>query len=467
MAQKVTEKAISRIITKGLTGWEAGKLLLQDFINEYYGKDSILTESDITSIQNMSIQGNDVKDYNMFMALCRGFYKGCMFAEWTCTDACLRVSFIDQILDEAIKRRTIELFESAGPHIVTRKQYEDIVEAQRQKKLEFEYNLGYAIEQRFYAIAPDGVRNEIDGLGIDIESAEDFATAVNDKYADLYKQAKSEIHKLYFEGRLNAVYHNEDVKIVEPLLIGWKNRTLSDKDIMKLIDLLFVTGQQLYNCKELPEWKDYMNKYHEYLFGDEDKQFCYSYAIIEDCPECWMDGRGLYKNLPKASEYITRDTERVLGLIDLNDKPKRSINIIRDELKKRLEEAEQIIRQFLAIKIILDTVAEAIELYVPVSDGILADQYKRLNAFVNVYNFRLERVCEKKYSWESEETKLEKLLKMLPAIDIEKHKPSSESFKKLKNEILKDAHGEDWLHTKVLSLEYEDGFGFKNLIREG
>jgi hypothetical protein len=115
MAQTITAKAISRIITKGLTGWEAGKLILQDFINEYYGKDSILTEADRTSIQNMSLKGNDVKDYNMFMALCRGFYKGCMFGEWTCTDACLRISFIDQILDEAIKRRTIEFFESAGP----------------------------------------------------------------------------------------------------------------------------------------------------------------------------------------------------------------------------------------------------------------------------------------------------------------------------------------------------------------
>ena len=110
MTQTVTAKAISRIITKGLTGWEAGKLILQDFIYEYYGKDSILTEADRTSIQNMPLKGDDVKDYNMFMVLCRGFYKGCMFGEWTCTNACLRISFIDQILEEAIKRRTVEFF---------------------------------------------------------------------------------------------------------------------------------------------------------------------------------------------------------------------------------------------------------------------------------------------------------------------------------------------------------------------
>ena len=463
MTQKITSKAISRIISKGLTGWEAGKLVLQDFIYEYYGKDSILTDTDRTSIQNMSIQGSDVKDYNMFMALCRGFYKGCMFGEWTCTDACLRISFIDQILDEAIKRRTIESFESAGPHIVTRKQYEDIVEAQRKKKLEFEYNLGYVIEERFYAIAPDGVRDEIDALGIDIESAEELATAVNDKYADLYKQAESEIHKLYFEGKLDAVYHNEDVKIVEPLLNQWKKRNLPDKDVWKLVDMLFVTGQQLYDCNEIPEWKGYMDKYNKYLFGDEDERFRYSYAILDDCPECWLDKQGFYKNLPKASEHITRDTECVLGLIDLNQKIKKSIKSVGAYLKNRLDTAKNNIRQFLAIKIILDTVAEVVELDVPVSKGIFTDQYERINAFVTVYNFRLERVREGKYSWESQETKLEKVLKMLPAIDIEKLKPSSDSLKKLKDEILKDAHGEDWLQTKLLFLEYDDGFSFENI----
>ena len=94
---------------------------------------------------------------------------------------------------------------------------------------------------------------------------------------------------------------------------------------------------------------------------------------------------------------------------------------------------------------------------------IFADQYIRLNAFVNVFNFRLERVCENKYSWESEETQLEKVLKMLSIIEIEKLKPSSGSLKKLKDEILNDAHGEDWLHAKIMSLEYDDGFSFKSL----
>ena len=285
MTKTVTAKAISRIITNGLTGWEAGKLILQNFIYEYYGKNSAFTEADRAFIQNIQHQGNDVTDYNMFMALGRGFYKGSMFAEWLCTDACLRISLLVQILQDADRRRMIELFESAGPSIVTRKQYEDIVEAQRKKKLEFEYNLGYVIEQKFYAIAPEGVRNEIESLGIDIESAEDFATAVNDKYADLYKQAESEIHKLYFEGKLKAVYYEKDKVDFGILINNWKEQKLSEKEILKLVDKIFVSGQQLYECEHLPEWKDYIDKYDQYLFGDEDKRFQHKYVIIEDCPE--------------------------------------------------------------------------------------------------------------------------------------------------------------------------------------
>ncbi len=61
---------------------------------------------------------------------------------------------------------------------------------------------------------------------------------------------------------------------------------------------------------------------------------------------------------------------------------------------------------------------------------------------------------------------LKKSLKMLPAIDPEKLKPSPDSLKQLKSEILKDAQGEEWLRIKVLSLECGDGFNFKELLNE-
>ena len=134
MTRTVTTKAVKRIFTKGLTGWEAGKLFLQDFIDSYHGRDSVLTEADTAAIRNAPMKGGDIKDYNTFMALCRGFYKGCMMGEWTCTDACLQITYFERLLRDVEKRRTVELFESFGPHVVTRKQYEEILAAQRERR---------------------------------------------------------------------------------------------------------------------------------------------------------------------------------------------------------------------------------------------------------------------------------------------------------------------------------------------
>jgi len=466
MTRTVTTKAVTRIITKGLTGWEAGKLSLQDLIDSYHGRDSVLTEADMAAIRNVPMEGGDVKDYNMFMALCRGFHMGHIVGEWTCADACLGISFLDGLLKDTAKRRMVELFESCGPRVVTQKQYEDIVAAQREKKLEFEYSLGYVIEKRFYAIASPEAEMMIDEAGVDIESVEDFVSAVPEKYKGFCKQAIDEIRCLHTSGKLPAVCHKKDTEKAEPLLAKWMEDQLSAQDTMKLVDMLYISGQKLYDYDELPEWKDYLERYHQYLFGDEDERFRHVYAVLEECPAVWIDKRGCYKAPSKPSEWITRSTELFLELINDDDKPKKSIQSVGAELTDRLDMAEQNIRLFLATKAILDAAAEAVGLDIPDKGGMLANPYIRLGAFIALYNIRLEELKEERKSWESGETRLEKALKMLPVIDPEMLRPSPDCLKQLKGEILKDAQGEEWLRIKVRSLEYGDGFNFKELLNE-
>ena len=464
MTRTVTATAVKRIITKGLTGWEAGKLVLQDLIDCYHGRDSVLTESDMAAIQHAPMESADIRDYNQFMALCRGFHTGYMMAEWACKDACLQIGFLDHALQDADKRRTVELFESFGPRVVTRKQYEDIVAAQREKKLEFEYTLGYVIEERFYAIAPSEARAEIDELGIDIESGEDFVSAVPAKYADSCRQAVTEIYDLCRSGKLKAVCHDDEAEEAQPLLAKWKEGSHSAEEAVKLADLLYVTGQQLYDCPELPEWRPFIDEYRRYWF-DDDERFRHAYAILESCSEVWLDEKGNYKGPSRPSEWITRSTELSLGLINHHDKAKKSIERVGAELRDRLDTAEQNIRLFLAIKVVLDATADAVELDVPDDEGVLAGPNARLGAYIALYNLRLEELKEERKSWESGETRLEKALKMLPAVDPDRLKPNSDSLKQLKSKILDDARGEEWLRTKVRSLVCGDGFTFKELLK--
>jgi len=464
MTRTVTTTAVKRIITKGLTGWEAGKLALQDLIDSYHGRDSVLTEADIAAIRNAPMEGADVRDYNMFMALCRGFHLGYMLAEWTCADAGLQLSFLERMVRDANKRRTVELFESFGPHVVTRKQYEDIVAAQREKKLEFEYSIAWVVEDRFYATAPPEAREEIDELCPDIESAEDFASAVPEKYTEVFQQAIDAIRRLHTSGKLLAVCQRKDTKKAKPLLAKWKRGRLSTQETMKLVDMLYVTGRQLYDCDELPEWKDYVDNYNQHMFADEDERFRHAYAVLEDCPKVWVDQHGYYKEQEKPGEWITRSTELHLGLVNSDDKPKKSIQSVGTELRDKLDTAEQNIRLLLAVKAILDAAAEAVGLDIPDKEGVLVGPYMRLGAFIALYNIRLEELREKRGSRESGETRLEKALKMLPAIDPEKLKPSPDSLKQLKANILKDAQGEAWLRTRLFSLECGDGFKIKEML---
>jgi hypothetical protein len=335
MTRTVTTTAIKRIITKGLTGWQAGKLMLQDMVDCCLGRDSVLSEADLAAIQQMRMEGADVRDYNMFMALCRGFHRGHMLAEWACKDACLQIIFLDHALQDADKRRTVKLFESFGPRVVTRKQYEEIVAAQREGKLAFEYGLGCAIEERFYAIAPPEVRTTIDESGVDVESVADFVAAVPEAHSDLCKRAIDQIHRLHISGKLPVVYDEEDAKEIKPLLGRWKKGGLSPEEAAKLVDRLYVTGQTLYDCTELPEWKAFVDQYQQHWL-DDDERFRHAYAVLEDCPTVWLDKRGGYKGPPRPSRWITHSTELFLGLIDHDDKPGKSIEHVGAELRDRL-----------------------------------------------------------------------------------------------------------------------------------
>ncbi len=81
MAKTVTATAVKKIITKGLTGWEAGKLVLQDLIDSVLGKSSVLSDSDMAAIQQAPMENADIRDYNTFMGLYRGFLRYSRFPD--------------------------------------------------------------------------------------------------------------------------------------------------------------------------------------------------------------------------------------------------------------------------------------------------------------------------------------------------------------------------------------------------
>ena len=201
------------------------------------------------------------------------------------------------------------------------------------------------------------------------------------------------------------------------------------------------------------------------MFADEDERFQHVYAVLDDCPQTWLAENGYYKGPRKPSDWITGSTERLMGLVNDDDKPKKSISKVGAELRDRLETATLNIRLFLTVKAILDAAEDAVGLDIPGNGGMLANPNTRLGAFIALYNIQLEELHKERKSWKSGETRLEKALKLLPAIEPEKLKPSPDSLKQLKGDILKGAQGEEWLRVKVRSMEYDDSFSFRELFQ--
>lgn len=78
---------------------------------------------------------------------------------------------------------------------------------------------------------------------------------------------------------------------------------------------------------------------------------------------------------------------------------KKSVKSVGIELKDKLDTAEQNIRMFMAIKAILDTAADVVGLDVPGDKGMFVGGNIRLGAYIDLYNFRLNELQEKRFSW--------------------------------------------------------------------
>lgn len=166
----------------------------------------------------------------------------------------------------------------------------------------------------------------------------------------------------------------------------------------------------------------------------------------------------------RPGDWITRRQELFLGLIGCDGRAGKSVERVGAELRGQLMAAEQNIRLFMAIKAVVNTATDAVALDMPGGGDLLAGANLRLDAFITLFNLHLEELKEERGSWQSAETRLEKALKMLPAINVDGLRPSPDSLTQLKAKILDDARGESWLQTKVRSLVCEDGFTFGELM---
>lgn len=209
-----------------------------------------------------------------------------------------------------------------------------------------------------------------------------------------------------------------------------------------------------------------MDEYQIYLLGDDDRRFRHIYAVLDDCFESWLDENGYYENPLPPCEWITRKTEFELGLQAMGKKEAKSIRLVRSELRAVLSRVVLNIRIFLALRAILEVAINRVELDISDEEWTLSYLNEKLKLYAQEYNHKLSKVKEKPKEWSSGEIKLEKVLKTLSVIEISKFAPLAESVEQLKNNILDGVRDDMWLREKVISLEYDDDFDFRQFMKD-
>ncbi|MHC4188236.1 MAG: hypothetical protein ACYTBX_02970 [Planctomycetota bacterium] len=455
MTHRMKKATIRRLLAKGLTGWEAGKLVVQDSVDAMCEKPRFLSDSDVCEIERGLTTNKDIRDYNKLLGIARHIDRGLMVCQISSLDACLYIGLLSRMFSDVDKKNTVEFFMSFLPRLVTEKQYQDIVEEQRKVKLTFDFCLEYIAAERAVLKAPD-----------DIEYVPD-ADNIKEQCPETYQQTLKEIFKLYKEGKLKASWQEEDEDKVLGLLAKEKKGNLNYEELGQLLDKLNVTGQQLYKCKELPEWKELVDNFQRHWFADEDDRFSDSYAVVQNPWYENVDEKGYYKKTFSPSEFITKRDEITLGLATIDGEKTKSCKAVSQDLQAMLKRVQMNIRCFLALKAIIDIASEVTGITFSDQAGGLESANEQVELYIQQYNNDLERL-KKEHRWgNAEETKLEKVLKSLSPIEPDKLKPSAASLEQLKKDILPDCVDGAWLRDMMLLLNYDDGFTFSKLLGKG
>lgn len=380
-----TKADVKKILSKGLTGKEAGKLIFQDNWLVDTSRGGFLSERDMASLKAGLKTDRDIKEYNSYVRL----YK---YVDYTLKE--VRIASLEA---EAFLNYTfllLQTYEKAEayrwaymyiPAIVTQKQYEELSAKQKDIMLKRAMSL-----QELISIL-SGVELEVildedePEPAIDFQKDEKLIQAVG-RIKELLKSGKLKPLKLekwddYYQAhklKIPAQPVKEVVDMLDKLLTGELQYDEDDS-----LSLTVFRGQNLYEVEELGGWiKEEIEVYSPNWDAETgarpaDMMQSQYVAIIQN---------PLPKDLDKRGYWIERD---YLGYNLKPDAKKDS-----ETITTFLHASKERIKGFLAVQSVLEAISKVIEL------DFLEDleQWRQeLQAVVKVLNRQIERLDG---SWE-------------------------------------------------------------------
>ncbi len=348
---------IKRLMSQGLTGWQAGLLVFEDSWRESLGGESLLTERDISLLKSGLKTQKDTQDYNTLIGLYRTadyIFKEAYTRTFAASSFLERVAGIGLLeLGTYLARRTL----GSLPLIVTEKELKSLKAKQRRQLLHKYYCLDQVISWRAYALAPEELKEDLDPDWL-----------IEEEAPELYQQAEAEIQALIDAGKLKPVKldilaSSEEARREERQDIEWwpKETEWPPEQIEQKLQT-YIQGSQLYK-RGWPRWKDEIDTFRLYLL---DKEYWIggepppSVAIVQEPGAQELDRRGHFKkDYLRMSWPVKALTDSQL-LTDIATQAQMALQEIKKIMVRRqvLEELGQVIG--LALEETVDYGIEAI-----------------------------------------------------------------------------------------------------------
>lgn len=349
-----TKTDIKKILSKGLTGREAGKLIFQDNWLVDTRRGGFLSERDMSSIKAGLKTDRDIKEYNSYVRLYKYVDYTLKEARIVSLEAEVYLHITYRILDAYGVSEAFRWAEMYIPAIVTQKQYEELKIKQRALKLDqvssLQELISYLAEVDFEIIVDDDEPES--ESEIDFQNDERLIQAV-EQIKELLKAGKLHPLKLkkredYYDGhklKIPAQPVQEVVEMLDKFLTG--ELQYGEDDSLRLT---VFRGKNLYETEELEGFiKSWIEEYTpnwDVETGARPEGMMQSryVAIIQNPLPEDLDKRGYWIERDYLGSYRKPDTKRDSGLI----------TGLMDASKER-------IKGFLGVQSVLEAISKVIE----------------------------------------------------------------------------------------------------------
>jgi hypothetical protein len=426
-----TKTDIRRLIRGGLTGEEAGKLVLQDNWLVDRGKEGFLSQRDFSDIKSSLKTSHDIEVYNSYIKLYQLVDYTLKDAKIYALEAQFYLMWLDKKLEGLLQKSALNwslLFDI--PAIVTQKQYEELSQKQRELKLKQPNTLGEVLEMRAEHYPEDKKAGAW---------PEEWRTAIHE-LQELITEGKLTPLRLkdrqdYYDFNKREIDYQPAEDTVDKL-DAWLVGELSEEEVDSFIELTVFIGEELYKTG-LPEWIEHIETYHPNFFEEtaarpDGMMQAQRVAVIQQPKPDEVDDRGY---------WIEKDI--------FSSKKKPDIEKEREEIEVWLEAIKHRIKSFLSIQAVMDAISQIVG--VDFSED-MRQQYEQIEAIVDVFNADVDSLFFTAHSWHVE-LGLGDFNKPYQ-LKIGRMEPTAKSLRYYQ-ERMAIALGDAWMREAVRILEYE------------